>query len=77
MSISAYVFIQCTAGTAKKVTKELSKIVGVQTAHATTGPYDVVALIEAENVHILGDFILTKIQDIPGVLRTQSNVMVD
>ena len=68
MSISAYVFIQCTAGTVRKVTKELSKIVGVQTAHATTRPYDVLALIEAGNVHILGDFLLTKIQDIPGVL---------
>jgi len=77
MSISAYVFIQCTAGTSKKVTKELSEIVGVQTAHVTTGLYDVVALIEAENVHILRDFILMKIQDIPGVLRTQSNVIVD
>ncbi len=76
MPISAYVFIECTAGTVREVTKELSKIVGIQTAHATTGPYDVVALIEAQDAHILGDFILTKIQEIPGVLRTQSNLIV-
>jgi len=76
MSISAYVFVECRAGTVRKVTKELSTIVGVQTAHATTGPYDVIALIQAEDTYILGEFILTKIQAIPGVLRTQTNVIV-
>ena len=76
MSISAYVFIECRAGTVSKVTKELSKIVRVQTAHATTGPYDVVALIQAEDTSILGESILTKVQAIPGVLRTQTNVIV-
>jgi len=77
MSISAYVFIECTAGGAREVASEVSKIEGVQRSNATTGPYDVVALVEAENVHILGEFIVTKIQALPGVLRTQTNVIVD
>ena len=77
MSISAYVFIECTAGGAREVAGEVSKIQGVKRSNATTGPYDVVALIEADNVHILGEFIVTKIQALPGVLRTQTNVIVD
>jgi len=77
MSISAYVFIECTAGSAREVANEVSKIEGVQRANATTGPYDVVALVEAESVHILGEFIVTKIQGLSGVLRTQTNVIVD
>ena len=53
------------------------KIQGVKRANATTGPYDVIVLVEAPDINILGDFIVTKIQGLSGVLRTQTNVIVD
>jgi DNA-binding Lrp family transcriptional regulator len=77
MPISAYVFIECTAGAARQVAKEAAKIQGVKQANSTTGPYDVIVLVEASDVNVLGDFIVTKIQGLPGVLRTQTNVIVD
>ena len=77
MAISAYVFIECTAGTAREVAREISKIKGVIRANATTGPYDVIALVEAPDMNVLGDFIVTRIQSLSGVLRTQTNVVVD
>lgn len=77
MPISAYVFIECTAGAAREVAEEVRQISGVERSNATTGPYDVIALVEASDVNVLGDFIVTKIQNISGVLRTQTNVIVD
>ncbi len=77
MAISAYVFIECTAGTAREVSRETATIAGVKQAHATTGPYDVIAFVEAPDVNVLGDFVVTRIQGLPGVLRTQTNVVVD
>jgi DNA-binding Lrp family transcriptional regulator len=77
MAITAYVFIECTAGAARDTAKEVSKIKGVVRANATTGPYDVIALVEAPDLNVLGDFIVTKIQGLSGVLRTQTNVVVD
>ena len=77
MSISAYVFIECTAGAAKEVAREIAKIQGVKKSNSTTGPYDVIALVEAPDINILGDYIITKIQGLAGVLRTQTNVIVD
>ncbi len=77
MAISAYVFIECTAGVAREVAKEVGKIHGVKRANSTTGPYDVIVLVEAPDINILGEFIVTKIQGLPGVLRTQTNVIVD
>jgi len=77
MAISAYVFIECTAGAAREVAQEISKIKGVLRANATTGPYDVIALVEAPDMNVLGDFIVTRIQSFSGVLRTQTNVVVD
>jgi DNA-binding Lrp family transcriptional regulator len=76
MAISAYVFIECTAGAARDVTLEVSRIQGVKRANATTGPYDVIALVEAPDISVLGDVIVTRIQGLPGVLRTQTNVIV-
>ena len=77
MPISAYVFIECTAGAARDVAREVSKIQGVKKSNSTTGPYDVIALVEAPDINILGDYIITKIQGLSGVLRTQTNVIVD
>ena len=77
MAISAYVFIECTAGAAREVAQEISKIKGVIRANATTGPYDVIALVEASDMNVLGDFLVTRIQSLSGVLRTQTNVVVD
>jgi DNA-binding Lrp family transcriptional regulator len=77
MPISAYVFIECTAGAARDVAKEAAKIHGVKRANSTTGPYDVIVLVEAPDINVLGDVIVSKIQGLPGVLRTQTNVVVD
>jgi DNA-binding Lrp family transcriptional regulator len=77
MAISAYVFIECTAGAARDVVREVKKLQGIKLANSTTGPYDVIALVEAPDINVLGDVIVSKIQGLPGVLRTQTNVVVD
>ncbi len=53
------------------------EIAGVKTAHSVTGPYDVIAYVEADSLLALGDFIVSKIQATPGVLRTLTNVIID
>ncbi len=77
MAISAYIFIETIQGKAKAVTREISQIAGVKTAHAVTGPYDVITFVEADSISILGDFIVSKIQSTSGVLRTLTNVVID
>ncbi|MCX5916046.1 MAG: Lrp/AsnC ligand binding domain-containing protein [Deltaproteobacteria bacterium] len=77
MAISAYIFIETTQGKARGITREIVQIPGVQSTHSVTGPYDVVTYVEADSISVLGDFIVTKIQAIPGVLRTLTNVVID
>ena len=77
MAISAYIFIETTQGKARSIARQIVQIPGVKTAHSVTGPYDVVTFVEAESIAVLGDFIVTKIQAIPGVLRTLTNVVID
>ncbi len=77
MAISAYIFIETLQGKARSIAREIATIPGVKTAHSVTGPYDVVTFVEADSINVLGDFIVTKIQAIPGVLRTLTNVVID
>lgn len=77
MAISAYIFIETIQGKAKSIAHDISLISGVKTAHTVTGPYDVIAFVEADSISVLGDFIVSKIQAIPGVLRTLTNVVID
>ena len=76
MSISAFVFIECKTGAARNVAKEAMKINGVKKADSVTGPYQVITLIEAPDIDILGNNIITQLHGLPGVLRTQTNLIV-
>ncbi len=77
MSILAFVFVECTAGRAIEVVREVRGLPGVKYAHAATGPYDVIALIEAADLQLMGEMVIRRIQAIPGVIRTQTNVVVE
>jgi DNA-binding Lrp family transcriptional regulator len=77
MAIAAYIFIETTQGKARSIAREIAQISGVKTAHSVTGPYDVITYVQADSINVLGDFIVTKIQAIPGVLRTLTNVVID
>jgi len=77
MTVAAYVFIEITQGKAKEVVEEISKIPGVVSSHVVTGPYDAIAYVEAPDINSLGALVVSKIQFINGVIRTQSNIVVD
>jgi len=77
MTIAAYIFIETTQGKAKMIAREIAQIPGVKTAHTVTGPYDVIAYVQADSIKVLGDFIVSKIQATTGVLRTLTNVVID
>ena len=77
MSVSAYIFVEISTGLAREVSNALSEIPGVVQCNTVTGPYDVIALVQAEDVRQLGDFVVSQIQATPGVLRTMTNIVAD
>jgi DNA-binding Lrp family transcriptional regulator len=68
--VESYILIQTEVGKASTVAKETAKIAGVLRADDVTGPYDVVVLAEAENVDLLGQFVVRRIQSVDGITRT-------
>lgn len=69
--------INIRAGEIKDVVRQLNRLEGVHEANMTFGPYDAVAVIEAEDVMHLGEILATKIQPIPGIRETLTCLAVD
>jgi DNA-binding Lrp family transcriptional regulator len=74
--VQAYVLIQSEVGKAATVAQAIAGISGVTMAEDVTGPYDVIARVEARTVDDLGKLVIAKIQDVPGITRTLTCTVV-
>ncbi|MBN2494954.1 MAG: Lrp/AsnC ligand binding domain-containing protein [Deltaproteobacteria bacterium] len=70
MPTKAYILIEGAAGTVPTILKRLSSIEGVKAAHAVTGQFDIIALVEADDINAVGKISYSQIQMIEGVIRT-------
>jgi DNA-binding Lrp family transcriptional regulator len=68
--LSAYVLILTEVGKVAHVGQALSDLDGVQVAEDVTGPYDVIARIQASSLDQLGRLVVSRIQMVDGVTRT-------
>ena len=68
--VHAYILIQTSVGQSVDVAGAIRGVEGVTRVDAVTGPYDVVAMVEARSVDDLGKLVLSQIQMIPNITRT-------
>jgi DNA-binding Lrp family transcriptional regulator len=68
--MEAYVLIQTEVGAAADASDEIGALEGVTSAEAITGPYDVIARVQTENVDALGQLVVSSIHLVGGVTRT-------
>jgi DNA-binding Lrp family transcriptional regulator len=74
--VQAYILIQTEVGRSGDVAKEIAQLTGVTMAEDVTGPYDVIARVEAANVDELGHLVIARIQDVKGITRTLTCTIV-
>ena len=70
VTVHAYVLIQTDVGKAAQVARQVNAIEGVVVAEGVTGPYDVIARVEAPSMNDLGRMVVRDIQQIEGITRT-------
>ena len=70
MSAKAFVLIETAVGKTKEVMNVLEKLGGLQSVDTVTGPYDVIAILEAESLNDIGEIVTEKIHPIAGISRT-------
>lgn len=73
----AYVLIETAIGKTGAVVQTLRQISGVRAADGITGPYDVVAVIEADDSNAIGQIIMRQLHNTDGVNRTMTCFVVE
>ena len=68
--LRSYILIQTDTGRATDVAGAIRGVSGVISTEAVAGPYDVVVLVEVEDIDALGQLVVTAIQSVEGIVRT-------
>jgi DNA-binding Lrp family transcriptional regulator len=74
--LSAYVLILTEVGKVAHVAQVLGDLDGVQLADDVTGPYDIIAKIQAPSLDQLGRLVVSRIQIVDGVTRTMTCTVI-
>ena len=81
MPVRAYVLIECAVGSARRVHKGLGTLavadVTFLSAQAVVGPFDVIALLESQDLDRLGRGVTEGIQRLRGVKRSTTCLIVE
>lgn len=70
MATKAFILIETAVGKSRGVVEELRAIAGVDKVDPVTGPYDIIAVVNAEDLNAVGDLVTTHIHTIDGIART-------
>lgn len=74
--VQAYILIQTEVGKSGVVSRTVADLEGVVTSEDVTGPYDVIARVEAASVDELGRQVISRIQEVPHITRTTTCTVV-
>lgn len=74
--VRAYVLIEAKVGTSTGLMETLKDNPSVISASRVTGPYDVIAVVQEEDLGGVHDLVTEHIHHLDGVLRTTTSVAV-
>ena len=66
----AYILISTAVDKTEAVRDALAKLPEVRSAQVVSGPYDIIALVEVEDILHIGDVLLQKIRRVDDITHT-------
>ena len=70
MSTKAFVLIETAVGKTRDVVQALEGTDGIKSVDVVTGPYDIIAVVEAEDLGSVGNMVTSNVHAIGGIQRT-------
>lgn len=74
---SALILIVAKIGTMERISKELQEMEEVKRVSLLTGPYDLMAIVRADDMREISKVLVTDIRNIDGVEDTVTNVVIE
>lgn len=76
MAVKAYVLVEATIGKIAAAAERIRTIPGVLSADVVAGPYDIIALLEADTADDIGQRVMAQVHEIPGIHYTMTCVVI-
>ena len=76
MATKAYLLVETAVGKTREVASTLKGLLGIESADVVTGPYDIIAVISATDMSVVGNLVTGQVHTVPGVVRTVTCVAV-
>ena len=76
MATRAYLMVETAVGKTRDVAATLQGLEGIESVDVVTGPYDIIAIISAEDMTVVGNLVTGHIHTVAGVVRTVTCVAV-
>ena len=70
MATRAYILIETAVGKTADVAEALKEIVMMKAVDTVTGPFDIIAVVEADDLLSIGDLISDGMHSVPGIVKT-------
>ena len=70
MATRVYILIETAVGETSAVADALKEIPMMKAADTVTGPFDIIAVAEADDLPTIGDLISDGMHSIPGIVKT-------
>lgn len=77
LGVSAYVYLKISQASWKSVSAKLLQLPDVDHAALLSGEHDIVLLVRTRDTVTLRDLVLTRLQEMPEVLATQTVLIFD
>lgn len=76
MKTRAYILVEAAVGRAAYVAEELKKIDQMEQVDMVTGPFDIIAVVEADNLMDIGNVVSAKMHNVSGIVKTITSLAV-
>jgi len=76
MVTKAYLLVETAVGKTRDVATTLRNLDNIESVDVVTGPYDIIAVISAPDMSVVGNVVTDDIHTVPGVVRTVTCVAV-
>ena len=70
MPTRVYILTETAVGETSAVSDALKQIPMMKAADTVTGPFDIIAVAEADDLNTIGDLISDGMRGIPGIVKT-------
>ena len=76
MKTKAYILIETSVGSTAQVAESLKQIKEMKAVDMVTGPFDIIAVVEADNLMDIGGIVSTQMHKVSGIVKTITSLAV-